>query len=69
LIDEGFIGSLNTTTTVVDGLTFGARSAGDTDTTLGGIKSGADAVVKAETTLELRGLPNRSEAAVLTEIV
>jgi len=69
LIDDAFIGSLNTTTIVVDGLTLGARCGGETDTTLGGVKSGADAVEKVDIAPALRGFPERSEAAVVTEIV
>jgi hypothetical protein len=66
LIVEGFIDSLNVTVTVVDVLTPDARCAGVTETTFGGVISGAEAVVKTDENCAESGWPAGSRAPVVT---
>ena len=62
----GFIASLKVTVTTVDAARPDVRCAGDTETTVGGVMSGADDVVKVAVAAELRRFPARSFAPAVT---
>jgi hypothetical protein len=69
LIDDEFIASLNSIVTLVETLTFAARCGGVTDTTFGGIRSGADPVENPDMTCDESEFPETSFEPVLTVTV